>query len=422
MNYQKYDMTSYNLHLINTNKFKQIRVSVRFRTAIKKEEITIRNFLQNILINSSFDYKTTRKLVKQSENLYDLKVSSKTQRVGNCSILSFDMAFLNEKLTEDGMLEASLLFFFGLLFKPNASSSSFDKDTFIKVKKALAHNIMTYKDNKRLYSILMMLEKMGDLPFSYNSYGYLDDLNSIDEKTLYQYYLNVLKNDVVDVFVIGEFDNDVVKNIFRENFLLKTLKRNEPSVIVKGKVSGKKVNIIKEQVSGNQSNLSIGCTLSNVSDIERKYVARIFNEIFGGYNSLLFDIVREQNSLAYSIYSDVHVYDSVLIIYAGIDAANLDKTIKLIKKILADMEKGKFDSKLLDQAKMSILSSLDSLFDNPYSIINDYYAKILVGASDIDEKRQMYNAVTKEDVTRFAKKVKIDTVFLLEGVEEDERD
>ena len=43
LEHTSYDMNAYKLHIINTDKFKTITVSVAFRRKIVKEEITIRN-------------------------------------------------------------------------------------------------------------------------------------------------------------------------------------------------------------------------------------------------------------------------------------------------------------------------------------------------------------------------------------------
>ena len=51
MNYEKYSYGAYNLHIINTNKFKTIKVTVNFRTKSLENEITIRNILKMILLN-----------------------------------------------------------------------------------------------------------------------------------------------------------------------------------------------------------------------------------------------------------------------------------------------------------------------------------------------------------------------------------
>ena len=76
MNLETVSMGSYNLHLIKTNKFKTITIDVDFYREIKKEEITKRNLLKMVLLSSSKNYKTERDLIIESEELYDIKVSS----------------------------------------------------------------------------------------------------------------------------------------------------------------------------------------------------------------------------------------------------------------------------------------------------------------------------------------------------------
>jgi len=111
MNLETINMGSYNLHLIKTKKFKTITIDVDFYREIKKEEITKRNLLKMILLDSSKNYKTERELIIESENLYDIKISSTISRIGNFSNLSFQTNFLNEKYTEKEMNKESIIFF-----------------------------------------------------------------------------------------------------------------------------------------------------------------------------------------------------------------------------------------------------------------------------------------------------------------------
>ena len=57
MDYQKIDMGAYNLHIINTTKFKTITVDICFRRPIKKEDISNRIILKDVLLNSNQNYR-----------------------------------------------------------------------------------------------------------------------------------------------------------------------------------------------------------------------------------------------------------------------------------------------------------------------------------------------------------------------------
>ena len=100
MEYTKYDMNAYNLHIVKTDKFKTITVGVAFRRKTVKEEVTIRNLLKELIVNSSLNYPTEKSLIIETEKLYDLKLLASNYRIGNYTILSFKERFLNEKYTE----------------------------------------------------------------------------------------------------------------------------------------------------------------------------------------------------------------------------------------------------------------------------------------------------------------------------------
>ena len=417
MNYEKYSYGAYNLHIINTNKFKTIKVTVNFRTKSLENEITIRNILKMILLNSCKDYPKEKDLIIESENLYDLKVSSLSSRVGNYSILSFNLEFLNEKYTEKNMNEYSLDFFMNLLFKPNVQDNKVDQTRFNVVTNVLRKSINSIKDNKTKYSIIKVLEVMNhNMPYSFNPFGKIEELDSITPESLYEYYKKVLTNDLVDILVVGEVDSEKIREYFTNNFKVNTYKKVKNDILLPNILPRKKVKKIIEKDNVNQSKLAIGLRISNMTDYERKYVLRVYNEILGGGgNSMLFNTIREKHSLAYYINSFSQFYDNIAIIYAGVNSSKINMAIKLIKDTLNKMGKGIFSDEDLNNAIQTIISAIEVSEDSNTGIINNYYAQSLVNADNLDIKIKKYSNITKEDVVNIAKKIKMDTIYILEG-------
>lgn len=417
MNYEKYSYGAYNLHIINTNKFKTIKVTVNFRTKSLENEITIRNILKMILLNSCKDYPKEKDLIIESENLYDLKVSSLSSRVGNYSILSFNLEFLNEKYTEKNMNEYSLDFFMNLLFKPNVQDNKFDQTSFNVVTNVLRKSINSIKDNKTKYSIIKVLEVMNhNMPYSFNPFGKIEELDSITPESLYEYYKKVLTNDLVDILVVGEVDSERIREYFTNNFKVNTYKKVKNDILLPNILPRKKVKKIIEKDNVNQSKLAIGLRISNMTDYERKYVLRVYNEILGGGgNSMLFNTIREKHSLAYYINSFSQFYDNIAIIYVGVNSSKINMAIKLIKDTLNKMGKGIFSDEDLNNAIQTIISAIEVSEDSNTGIINNYYAQSLVNADNLDIKIKKYSNITKEDVVNIAKKIKMDTIYILEG-------
>lgn len=413
---EQFDMGSYRLHCIKTKKFKTITVEVNFRRYLKKEEITIRNLLKAVLLNTNQNFKTEREFIKETENLYDLKLISSNMRIGNYSNLSFKIRFLNEKYTEESMNEYSIMFLMDLLFKPDIKEKQFQSLEVQKCKKKLEKSIKKLKDNKLKYTLFKLLETTEEKPYSYNSYGYLSDLEKITPKNLYEYYQSMLNEDYVDIFVVGDINPTEIKNIFKKYFKITTFKKEKKNILVSELTPRKRIKKIKEDSSANGSQLTVLCTLNNLTEFERKYALLVYSEMLGGSsNSLLFDTVREKNSYAYYVNSAAKAYDNIMLIYAGIENNNSEVVLKLIRKTLENISKGNFEEKALASTKETLVSSVLASTDSPTGIINTYYAQTLVNSDNFDQRIEKINSVTREDIIKLSKKINLHTVYLLEG-------
>lgn len=417
MKYTKYNMNAYNLHIINTDKFKTITVSVAFRRKMVKEEITIRNLLKELLINSSYNYPTERSLIIETEKLYDLKLLSSNYRIGNYAILSMKTRFLNEKYTEEGMNEESIKFLLDIIFNPRLDNE------VDKCKKKIYKSIKSLSDDKIRYSLNKLLENTGDMPYAYNSYGYIDDLDKISDDDIKKYYDSIIKDDMVDVFVVGEVDDADIKNIFREYFKLRTYHKQEVSVIVPELDVSRKVVENSEKIDVNQTQLAILCSIKGLTDRERKYVLPVYGEMLGGSsNSILFDAVRGKNSYAYYVNALVKSYDNIMMIYSGIDGNNQVEVRKIIEKSLKSVSKGNFPDDKFESAKKTIISSIKANMDSPMGIINNYYAMELVDSKSFEERIENIKTVSRDEIIAVSKKISIYSYFILEASDEKDND
>ena len=280
---------------------------------------------------------------------------------------------------------------------------------------------MSLKDNKIKYALAKLLETTGDMPYAYNGYGYLEDLDKINENDIKEYYDSVIKNDIADVYVVGEVDEAEIKNIFREYFKVTTFHKQDISVITGELSNVRKLLEFREIDQVNQTQLTLLCNLRGLTDRERKYVMPVYAEMLGGTsNSILFDAVREKNSYAYYVNALVKSYDNVMMIYSGIEKGNEKNAYKIISKALNEIGKGKFDNDKFESAKETIISAVKASLDNPMGIITNYYAKELVNSLDPEERIKNINKVSRDDIVNVSKKIKLHTMFILEAQDEED--
>ncbi len=420
MEYIVKNFGSYKLHMIKTNKFRTIKVRVSFRNQIKKDEITMRNILVNVLTYSSKKYQTKRELVIESQNLYDASLYIGNSRYGNYINTDINMTILHDKYSEEGNYKKSLSFLNEIIYNPNVSNNKFSEDALKVVKKNALTSLEGLKEDSMYYSIIKLYEVMdNDSPMSYRMCGYIEDLDKITPSNLYSYYKNMINKDLMDIFVVGDIDFEETEELIRENFELKTFKKKRINYYLDEVKPRNKRLLAKEKDDNSQSKLVIGCRIFGLNRYERNYPLTLYNIILGvGSDSKLFQQVREVNSLCYAISSVTNKLDNMLIIRAGVDKNNVRKTIDLSDTQMTLMRKGKFSDDDIEKAKELYSTSLDSMIENQSNIIDFYFMMDILGLDDLETRRKKMNEVTKAEIVKVAKKVKMDTIYCLEGDKE----
>ena len=422
MKYTKKDLGSFGIHFINTDKFKTISVKVVFHTPIEKELITKRNVLTDILLQSSKMYESRRDLTIKAEDLYAADVSTNNQRLGNYILTSFILQVLNDKYTEENNFEKAIEFLSEIILNPDVDDKGFKEEKLGIVKNNTKIGIDSIKEDASNYSLIRMSEAYDKTsPVSFRMIGYQEDLNKITRENLYECYKSMIDNDYVDIFIVGDIDNKKTLEIIKKYFKFKKIKKKKAPYQLPEKTPRKRRLFAKETIDNSQSKLAIACPINKISEYEKNYPLVLANLILGGgTDSKLFKEVREKNSLCYTIHSTTNKLDNLIIIRAGIDKNNYDKTVELISKNIKDMQKGKFTESDIDIAKQFYNTSLESIEESEFYLINEYLFEEILGIDSIDIRRNKMKQVKKSEIVKAAKKITMDTVFLLEGVKHGE--
>ena len=417
MKYIKKVLGSYNLHMLKTDKFKTITIDLIFRKKVKKEEITITNFLADILTFSSKNYKTRREMAIKQQDLYACELDFSCYRLGNYYNTDISLMCLNEKYTEKGMLKETINYLSDIIFNPNIENNKFDKTSFEIIKNNTIKQIESIKEDTRKYSLVKMLEKMGpNEKYSLHGFGYIEDLDKINEENLYDYYKEYIRTSGLDIFIIGDIDFKEIEEIFKNNFKFNIYHKKENDFVINHKKIRKIPKTIVESYPSAQAKLSIGCKLNDLTEFERNYALTIFNMILGGSSeSKLFRNVREKNSLCYYISSNSNKIDNLLFITSGITKNNMKKVVSLVKKELKNIQNGNITPEEIEKAKVKYISMVEEMYDYPSQIISYYYASEILNSDLPEERKKMVDKVTKEDIISVSKKLHIDTIYLLGG-------
>ena len=169
-----------------------------------------------------------------------------------------------------------------------------------------------------------------------------------------------------------------------------------------------------EQGPFKQTSLIIAMSLKKLTEVEKKYTMFLYNTILGNYpDSKLFRTVREKKSLTYNINSYYQKNDNVMFIKTGLMASTVNDAIEAIKIEMNNMIKGDFEEEILNNAKELIISSLNEFEEYQNSIAEYYFSMDYLKIDTVDNAIKTIKKITKEDIMKVAKKVKIDLIYLL---------
>ena len=418
MIYKEYKTNTYNIYTVKTNKFKTCHMEIVFRNNIKRNEITKRSLITELLVENSLEFNTRKKMITELENLYNSYFYGVTNRVGSTVLTSFCFDFINPKLVDE-KIDSFIKFPIKSILYPNVTNNEFDVTTFLYVKERVKKDIESIVEDPKNYSIDKLLNVMcEDSASSININGYLSDLNDINNSNIFDYYKSMLMHDYVDIYIIGDIDMDNVVDIIKNNFKLNVFKNHNVSYEVVNK-QVKKERIVYDSIDCSQENICIGLNIRDINRFEKNYVSNIYNMILGGgsLDTKLYEKLRNENSLCYNCVSLYQKFDGLFLLHTAINKENEKLAINLMKSALDDMKNGNVTLEEIENAKKAIMTSLNMSFDNPGRIIDNYLFKNLFDLDDLDIRIKEYNKVSKNDIVNFAKKVSINTILCLKDDE-----
>src|SRR5487761_1819381 len=247
-----------------------------------------------------------------------------------------------------------------------------------------------------------------DHPLGKPILGTRDTVRRFNQGTLSDFYGGRLQGRKLVFSAAGNLDHDTFVALVADK-LSHLPVASEPtgtgSLAEKPKVHARIVS--KQKKSLEQLQICLGVPAPAVND-ERRYTAAMLNTILGGgMSSRLFQNVREDRGLAYSIFSEMSAFRDTgsLCVYAGTSAQNAEQVIRLTVEEFRRLKEQVVPEEELqrakDQLKGNILLSLESsgaLMSNLAR--QEMYFQRFYAVPEILEK---VNSVTSEDLMRMAR-------------------
>lgn len=415
MKINKTIMNGYTLYHIPSQKFKVFAVGGFFFRPFNKDKIVENILLSNILMKYNQKYPTEQLFSKYLEERYGMSCYCSSNRWGMTSVMSFTIRSINDRYLTTP--EYDLLHETVEVLNDMINLPIFDEKLFNFEKQLLIEDIERAYDHKTQYAQIKFIQTMFvDESYRYNVVTSLEHAKDVTLDDIKAEYLELLKAQKI-FFAKGDLEKNKVINEFKE------LKFSASSItdLVYLDYETKEIKEVTEVIEKQnykQSIVIMGYRVDIRKNDDDFFPMILLDGMLGNFfHSTLFQEIREKRSLAYNISSEYNGTKGVFVISAGISGTKFREFKEVVSQIISDYQKGLIDDQTMaltkkmlinaryhkeDQISFGISEILADVTKQPYYPLLEYVEKI--------------TNITKDDLMKAAKKLKLDTIYLLEGV------
>ena len=286
------------------------------------------------------------------------------------------------------------------------TGSKFDQEEMDRERQVICEEIKMVKDtpDDDVYDTISELVAGGN-PLGRSILGTPESLAGIDRSRLVDYRDQMYARDSIVVAVAGNFDEEAIEAIFEDR--LTSLCDKKPKKEIQLKPYQQSFNVKVRDIE--QTHICLA-TPGIALDDPRYYAFVLLNSIFGGsMSSRLFQNIREQKGLAYSVCS-MNLFSSYwgfFSIYAGVSPEKAEEALDAIHYELDTLrESGVTEEELAmakEQMKSSYIFGLESVNSRMFSIGKN---KLLLDRVYAEEEvLSSFDRVTREDIREVAEMI-----------------
>lgn len=236
-------------------------------------------------------------------------------------------------------------------------NSKFSDEDILKERNVIIEEINMYEDepedmvHEALQSEVWKGSSLG-MPIL----GEVATISKFNHEIIYRYYKENYRADNTVISIAGNFKEKEMLEKFEAVFSKwnsgKRRNKEEKDVDYTPTITVKKKE--NEQLN---AIIAFPCIKR---DDPKKYAYTVFNTIFGGgMSSILFQKIREEHGLTYSIYSYTSQYSKagLFSIYAAMSPGQMEKVFSLIFDEIRNLREEGISQKVLDKTKEQIISN-----------------------------------------------------------------
>ncbi|MCJ7616443.1 MAG: insulinase family protein [Desulfobacterales bacterium] len=228
--------------------------------------------------------------------------------------------------------------------------STFESIEVEKERAVIFQEIGMTEDSPEEYiHILLGNSYWGDNPLGRSILGSRENILSFDAETIRGFFSRLYQPERIFISVAGNIEHDRLINLLGQQF--ESINAGDSFPVRVTPTGQSKVDIHSKDLE--QTHICMGTKGLSITD-QKRYTFSLINTILGGnMSSRLFQEIRENRGLAYSIYSFISSHDDTGMcgVYVGVDPKNAKEAIEVILNEIFKLKKIPVDSTELRSAK-----------------------------------------------------------------------
>lgn len=391
---------------IKINKWTNSVIYFVFRQNFDNYNAVSHNIMNTLLVDTSLKYPDRRSTKFKLEELYNAKLHTESDIYHNSLVTTISIDSLSDKYSEEGNVLNSVKYLIDIIYKHNLN----DQKLFNNLVSLLKDEYKSNMCDSNFYAYVNFIMGLSNpLAKKYFKYNY-ENIKNIGINDILDSYKNMI-NCLTDIVIVGDVGDEVlelVNNIFLNN----NIKYNSFDI---------KYYPYKKSVDKFNCSASFTKILYKIKDFNREkdHVFLVYQYILGGSpNSILFDVIREKNSLCYGINAYIKPVISSMIVSSKINRNNYLKYRELLDDIINNFSKY-ITLEMLENSKEYFKNIYNNYQDSHDNIYVEELKNIIYGNS-IEDRILLIDNITIDDVIAFSKRIILEDEYYLEGVGNEE--
>lgn len=391
---------------IKINKWTNSVIYFVFRQNFDNYNAVSHNIMTTLLVDTSLKYPDKRSTKFKLEELYNAKLHTESDIYHNSLVTTISIDSLSDKYSEEGNVLNSVKYLIDIIYKHNLNDQKLFNNLVSLIKDEYKSNMC---DSNFYAYVNFIMGLSNPLAKKYFKYNY-ENIKNIGINDILDSYKNMI-NSLTDIVIVGDVGDEVlelVNNIFLNN----NIKYNTFDI---------KYYPYKKSVDKFNCSASFTKILYKIKDFNREkdHVFLVYQYILGGSpNSILFDVIREKNSLCYGINAYIKPVISSMIVSSKINRNNYLKYRELLDDIINNFS-NYITLEMLENSKEYFKNIYNNYQDSHDNIYVEELKNIIYGNS-IEDRILLIDNITIDDVIAFSKRIILEDEYYLEGVGNEE--